>query len=108
MLAQGIYYVTTGAVPLISRRLFESITGKKTDWWLVQLVGMLAMSIGATLFVALREEKVSPETRTLAISSALSFALVDVVYVAKRRISPVYLVDAAIELPLAAGVLLSS
>jgi len=36
----------------------------------------------------------------LAIGSALSLALVEVIYVAKRVISPIYLGDAAIELML--------
>ena len=39
LLAQGGYYVATGVAPFISRRLFEAITGPKSDWWLVQTVG---------------------------------------------------------------------
>jgi hypothetical protein len=34
----------------------------------------------------------------LAIGSALSLALAEFIYVAKRVISPIYLVDAAVEL----------
>jgi hypothetical protein len=41
--------------------------------------------------------------KTLAIGSALSLAAVDVVFFARGRISPVYLLDAAAELVLAAG-----
>jgi hypothetical protein len=46
---------------------------------------------------------VSPEVRTIACASALGLALVDVVFVARRRISPVYLLDAAAEVGLVAG-----
>lgn len=40
---QGVYYIASGAFPLVSMRLFERVTGKKTDRWLVQMVGMLAL-----------------------------------------------------------------
>ena len=58
---------------IVHRRSFESVTGRKTDYWLV-----------------------------LAGGSAASFALVDVVYVWRRRISPIYLADAALHALLAA------
>jgi hypothetical protein len=36
--------------------------------------------------------------RVLGITSAASFAAIDVIYTLRRRISPVYLVDALLEL----------
>ena len=102
---QGLYYLTTGIWPLASRRTFESITGPKRDFWLVQTVGALVGVTGASLALAARDRRTVEEAsiKTLGIGSALSLAAVDVVFVARRRISPIYLLDAAAELALAAG-----
>lgn len=51
---QGAYYIATGMWPLMSRRAFEAVTGPKTDWWLVQMVGLLAVSIGTTIAIGAR------------------------------------------------------
>ena len=100
---QGAYYVATGVWAIVHRRSFESVTGRKTDYWLVRTVGLLAAAIGASLLVAAtRDERPSPEAVALAGGSAASFALVDVVYVWRRRISPIYLADAALHALLAA------
>jgi hypothetical protein len=96
--AQGVYYIASGAFPLVSMRLFERVTGRKTDRWLVQMVGLLAMSIGVSLLAGARKKKVRRPTLTLAVTSALSFAAIDIGHAARRRISPIYLADAAAEL----------
>lgn len=94
---QGAYYVVTGLWPLFSMGSFERVTGPKTDKWLVQMVGLLAASIGVSLFVGARQREVDASLRTLAMTSALSFAAIDIVHAAQRRISPIYLVDAGLE-----------
>lgn len=102
---QAAYYVATGALPLISRRAFEWLTGPKREWWLVQMVGLLAVTNGLALAAGTRNTaRPSRETVTLSVLSALSFAAIDVTYVLKRRISPVYLVDAVLEAAVAAAV----
>lgn len=78
--------------------LFERITGKKYDRWLVQMVALLAMSIGFSLLAGTRKKRVKRPTLTLSVMSALSFAGIDIVHAARRRISPIYLADAAAEL----------
>jgi hypothetical protein len=102
---QAGYYCVTGLAPLVSMRCFEAITGRKRDRWLVQMVGLLATSIGVSLWLSSLDEK--PETPPLALScsSALAFAGVDVVNVCRRRISPIYLADAAVELAIVAFML---
>jgi hypothetical protein len=100
--AQAAYYIFTGAWPLVSRRAFEAVTGPKSDWWLVQMVGLLAATIGTAIAVGAREEEPPPAIRTLAILSALSFAGIDIIHTTRRRISPIYLGDAAVELALLA------
>ena len=96
--AQGAYYAATGASPFVSRRAFEAITGPKREWWLVQMVGALAVAIGASLLHASRGDAPRPESVTLAAGSAVAFAGIDVVHVARGRIAPTYLLDAAAEL----------
>jgi hypothetical protein len=97
---QGMYYLGTGVWPLLHRRSFERITGKKTDFWLAQTVGVTVMSIGAALVQANASSRLRPprELRTVACASAAGLALIDVIFVARRRISAVYLLDAAAEL----------
>jgi len=102
---QGAYYVGTGLWPLLSMRSFERVTGPKTDKWLVQTVGLLAACIGVTLLVGVRSDEVDEAVRTLAIASALSFAGIDVVHGARRRISPIYLADAVVEVAISLALL---
>jgi uncharacterized protein YjeT (DUF2065 family) len=97
---QGGYYLVTGFAPLVSMRAFEAVTGKKTDRWLVRMVGLLAVSIGAALLTAAERDEIQTATLLLAASSAISFTAIDVTYVVRRRISPVYLGDAVLELAL--------
>jgi hypothetical protein len=99
---QGGYFLTTGLWPLFHIRSFEAITGKKMERWLVKTVGVLVSAIGASLLVASRRRRPSPETKVLACGTAVGLAAIDTWYVAKRRISPVYLLDAALEVGLAA------
>ena len=84
-------------------RSFEAVTGKKADRWLVQTVGLLVTCIGTAVALDTREERVAPATFTLALSSALALTAIDVVHAARRRISPIYLADAALELALVAA-----
>lgn len=101
---QSAYYIVTGAAPLLSRRAFEALTGRKCDWWLVQMVGLLAVANGAALGAGLRAVVLSPETRTLSVLSALAFAGIDVAYALRGRISKIYLLDALVEAAIAAFV----
>ncbi|MFN2448920.1 MAG: hypothetical protein ABR508_03875 [Candidatus Baltobacteraceae bacterium] len=97
--AMAVYYAGTGVWPLAHRRSFEAVTGRKTDWWLVQMVGLLALTNGIALAAGARRKRKrpSPETIALGIASAISFAAIDLTYAATRRISPVYLADALVE-----------
>jgi hypothetical protein len=100
-LAQGAYFLATGLWPILHMRSFEAVTGRKRERWLVKTVGVLVGAIGASLLVGARERRMSPETRLLGQGSALGLAAIDTWYVLRRRISPIYLADAAAELLLA-------
>ena len=100
---QAIFYIVTGVWPFVSMRSFEAITGPKVDRWLVKTVGALVAVIGSGLALASRRRQLAPEIVLVAAGSAAALATIDTVYVAKRRISPVYLLDAVAEIGLVAG-----
>jgi hypothetical protein len=100
---QGAFYLSTGVWPLVHRASFERVTGTKEDFWLAQTVGAVVAAIGGGLAQAAAGREVAPEVRTIACGSAAGLALVDLVFVARRRISPVYLLDAVAEAGLIAA-----
>jgi hypothetical protein len=101
--AQAVYYVVTGLWPIIHLRSFEAITGPKVDDWLVHTVGLLAAAVGCSLgTAALRGQTQSAVVSTLAVTSALAFAAIDLWYGLSGRISSIYLADAAVQLSLIA------
>jgi hypothetical protein len=103
---QGLYFFVLGVWPLVSIQTFQAVTGKKTDHlvtgresdhWLVNTVGVVVAAIGLVLLLAAWRRRVSLDAATLAIACAVGLASIDVVYVIRGAILPVYLVDAAIE-----------
>ncbi|MCE3283810.1 MAG: hypothetical protein K0R70_66 [Steroidobacteraceae bacterium] len=98
LVAQGWLYVVTGLWPVAHLSSFERVTGEKYDDFLVHTVGLLLFVIGAGLLRALRARQPPVEIVLVASGSALALALIDVVYVANGRLSPIYLLDAGAEL----------
>lgn len=93
-LVQALYYLVSGVWPLVGMRSFQALTGPKTDRWLVKTVGVLVTVIGAVLALAGARRRITPEIRLLAIGAGAGLAAIDIIYVARRRIAPVYLLDA--------------
>lgn len=102
-LTQGGYYLLTGLWPLFSMRTFEAVTGSKHDRWLAKTVGVLVSVIGWVLLRGGLRRQLPSDLPLLASGSALGLAGIDMVYVARGRISPVYLLDAGVEVLLAVG-----
>jgi hypothetical protein len=100
---QAAYYVATGVWPLISMRSFTAVTGPKTDVWLVKMVASLIVVNGASIGIAAVDRSQSRAAFALASGSAVAFTAIDVVYAARRTISPLYLADAVFELALLAA-----
>jgi hypothetical protein len=103
---QGVYYLLTGVWPLVSIETFQRVSGRKTDHlvtgreadhWLVMTVGVLITAIALTLLVAAWRRRRPAEVAVLAVASAVALTAIDVVYVAREVIPPIYLVDAAAE-----------
>lgn len=105
---QGAYFAATGVWSLVHIDSFQRVTGPKTDLWLVKTVGALVGVIGGALMAAAVRGRQTDEVRALAMGSAAALAAIDVTYVAKRRISPIYLADAVAELVLMAALMQES
>ena len=101
--AQGVYFSITGIWPLIDIDSFETVTGPKTDDWLVRTVGALVTAVALPILIAAYRGTIALELLVLAVGSAFALLVIDLVFVAIGRISPVYLVDAAAEAVLLAG-----
>ena len=97
---QGIYYLMTGLWPLLHLQSFLWVTGPKQDVWLVKLVGLLAITIGANLLAR--------QSVLLACMTALSFAAIDTFYAFNGTISQAYLIDATIQLIFIGWILLAT
>lgn len=93
----GIYYLVTGIWPLVSIGTFQMVTGPKTDLWLVMTVGVLITAVAITLLVAAWRRQNPIEVAVLALASAIGLTGIDILYVARQVIAPIYLADAAAE-----------
>jgi hypothetical protein len=100
---QAVYYFLTGVWPLVDIVSFQKVTGRKTDLWLVRTVGVLIAAVALPIGLAAYHRRLTPEIAVLAVGCALGLAAIDVVYVARRVIFPIYLLDAAAEVMLVAG-----
>lgn len=101
--AQGGFYLLTGVWPLMHLPSFLAVTGPKVDQWLVQTVGALLATFGAVLILAAARQRLTPEWRLLAVGFAIVLAAVDVVFVTREVIPPIYLLDALAEAALVLG-----
>jgi hypothetical protein len=104
----ALYALITGVWPLLHMRSFEAISGRKTDRWLVKCVGALVGVTGGVIAGAGHRQRLTPEMVGLAVGSSASLAAIDVIYVARGRISRVYLLDALVEILLIAGWIMRS
>ena len=96
-LLQGVYYIASGVWPLLSIASFETITGPKTDDWLVHTVGVLVIVIGFVLLSAALKRQINMPVAMLAIGTAAVLAAVESFYAMRGIIWPVYLLDAVAE-----------
>lgn len=95
---QGSFNVVNGLWPLVHMSSFEAVSGPKTDKWLVRTVSGFLITIGLEQLRAASRPGGGAVAKRLGIGTAATLTAIDLVYVARRRISKVYLVDAAIEL----------
>jgi hypothetical protein len=103
---QGFYFLCTGLWPIMSIDTFQMVTGAKTDHlptgreadhWLVMTVAALVTAVGVTLLFAAWRRRDPPEVAVLAITSSFALTAIDVIYVTRAVIPPIYLADALVE-----------
>ena len=97
-LFQGFYLLVSGVWPIFHIASFIKITGPKTDLWLVKTVGVLLSVIGAILLYAGVNDQVTAAIFFLGIGSAAGLTAIEIIYVSKKVILPIYLLDAVIEI----------
>lgn len=96
-MTQGAYYLVSGAWAVVHIDSFQKVTGRKTDLWLVKTVGLLLVAIGGGLILAGVHRGLAPGLVFIAMASAAALLIIEVVYVLKRVIGPIYLADALVE-----------
>jgi hypothetical protein len=94
--AQGLYFVISGVWPVVHLESFMRVTGPKTDDWLVQAFGLLVAGVGVVLVRAWLRGR-SRTVADVALATASTLAFIDVWFVARGRVPPIYLADAAVE-----------
>jgi len=103
---QGLFYFCTAAWPILSIRTFQLVTGPKTDHmltgnegdhWLVNTVAVLLLASSLVYLTTAFRKTLSFEVVLLLILNAVALTVIDVVYVGRDVIRPVYLLDAAVE-----------
>src|SRR5687768_14601167 len=100
---QAIYYIATGLWPIVHLRSFYAVTGAKRDGWLVQTFGALVVALGTVMWPR-RTGAARQMQEQLATASAAALIASEVVFTTRRRISPIYLADAAVEAALALAI----
>src|SRR5262245_20682519 len=82
----------TGIWPLISIESFQAVTGPKTDHLMTgrEADHWLVMTAGLAMLVAAWRGRVSAEIVTLAVGMAVGLTAIDVIYVRREVVSPVY------------------
>jgi hypothetical protein len=93
----GSANVLGGLWPLVHLRSFEAVFGPKVDRWLVQTVSGLLLVNGLVQLSASTEAGLR-QSRRLGVGTAAVLTCIDLVYVPTGRISPVYLLDALVEI----------
>jgi hypothetical protein len=94
---QGLFYLTSGAWPLIHMRSFEFVLGRKEEHWLVRTVSGLLIANGISLLRTESAPASVDAARRTGLGSATSLALIDLWFAGSGRISRMYLVDALME-----------
>lgn len=107
--SQGVYYGATGLWPLLSVESFQLVTGRKTDHliathpteadhWMLYTITLLIVAISLVILRAAWFRNVTADVILLGLLSAAALTGIDIVYVARGTLRPVYLLDAAAEM----------
>ncbi len=101
-LAQGATYTAMGMWPLLNLRTFAVVTGPKPEGWLVKAVAGLLVAIGSSMVRGARSNE-RKSVSTVGAGAAVTLGSVALYYAWRRRISPIYVLDATVHLTFAAA-----
>jgi hypothetical protein len=93
--AQGAFNIVTGLWPWVSMQTFELVLGPKVDHWLVRAVANLLIVTGIAEVTTPDDPAALRQTRKAGIGVAAALTAIDAIYVPRRRISRMYVLDAA-------------
>lgn len=95
--AHGVFNVVGGLWPLVHRRSFEAIFGRKQDRWLQYTVAGLLTGNGVVQLLAADTAEGRRHARRVGVVTATTLLAIDLIYVPSGRIPKTYLLDAAME-----------
>ncbi|HJS54210.1 MAG TPA: hypothetical protein VJ765_06685 [Chitinophagaceae bacterium] len=95
--SQTLYYLITALWALIDIESFMSVTGPKTDTWLVKTVAVLLLAICICFLAHLFTERDALPVSVLAVTCCVVLVIIDCYYAYNNVISKIYLADALIE-----------
>lgn len=102
-LAHMAYWAFGAGWPLLDIKSFERVTGHKREDWLVRTVALLMAATIVTLGTMRERRRDDLAMRVLGATSAGALGGVALVGALVRRISAVYVLDAAVDLALVIG-----
>jgi hypothetical protein len=94
---QSGYYLLTALWAIIDINSFMTVTGPKTDIWLVKTTAAMIITISLTLGSYLFMQGNKSPAIILGSVSAFSFVIIDFYYVAENVISNIYVLDGIFE-----------
>jgi hypothetical protein len=99
----GAHVLVGGGWPILGTKSYEKIMGHKEDMWLMTGVSLIFGVTGSAIARAAATNRITPEIAQIAIGASVAVAGVQVVNVARGRIPPTNLLDAAGHISIAAG-----
>jgi hypothetical protein len=94
---QSGYYLLTALWAIVDINSFMTVTGPKTDIWLVKTTAAMIITISLTLGSYLFMQGNKFPAIILGSISAFSFVIIDFYYVAENVISNIYVLDGIFE-----------
>lgn len=94
---QGAYVLLNGVWPILHVESFMTVTGPKTDVWLVKTVGALLIPVSLCLlsYTTIRANLLP--AAILGASTSVAFIVVDFYYALTGVISEIYMLDGFVE-----------
>lgn len=102
-IVQTLYYVITGFWPVLHLASFLSVTGDKTDLWLVRSFGLIVAVIGLAIGYCTLRPSFLPAARFLGMLSASALVIIDVTIWTTAGVGAVYMIDFAVQAVLLGG-----